>query len=209
MSLFQRLSRALFDAAASEGAAPWEIGRAQPALVELLEECPPRAPVLDVGCGTGDLTLHLAGAGLDVLGIDFSEAAIRRARRKVEDVSIPTGSIEFEVADATHPTRLGRQFGAVVDSGFLHMLGAADRDRFLRELTLVMPAGGRYYVLALAARGRGLLPRPGLSEHRLRTWFTTERGWRLVELRPATFQLLALAKPALLACAERQPAPPS
>jgi SAM-dependent methyltransferase len=205
MSIFQRLSRTLFDAAAAEGAAPWEIGRAQPALVELLEEYPPRGPVLDVGCGTGDLVLHLAQRGLDVFGVDFSEAAIRLAKHKAGNLPLPAGSIKFEVADATHPALLAEKFGAVVDSGFMHMLGAAAQDRFLRELALVLPAGGRYYVLALAARRRGLVPRPGISDHQLETWFAIERGWSLLELRTSQFQLRGKAEPAIVACAERHP----
>lgn len=37
--------------------------------------------VADVGCGAGRVTAHLAGAGLDVLGLDLSAAMVDVARR--------------------------------------------------------------------------------------------------------------------------------
>ncbi len=42
-------------------------------------------PVLDVGCGTGRVMLHLAVAGHRVQGIDLSAAMLERGRRKVKN----------------------------------------------------------------------------------------------------------------------------
>ncbi|TDD16782.1 class I SAM-dependent methyltransferase [Kribbella turkmenica] len=39
-------------------------------------------PVLDVGCGPGDLTAYLAGRGLDVSGVDLSPRMIEHATRR-------------------------------------------------------------------------------------------------------------------------------
>ncbi len=48
---------------------------------ELAEEY--GGPILDVGCGTGRVMLHLAQEGYDCVGIDTSAAMLARARRKV------------------------------------------------------------------------------------------------------------------------------
>ena len=59
------------------------MGGAQPALAALLAEYPPADPVLDVGCGSGDLAIALAKGGGHVLGIDFVPAVIEQARAKL------------------------------------------------------------------------------------------------------------------------------
>lgn len=101
---------------------PWDIGGPQPALMALVSDYPPRNPILDVGCGTGDLAIALAQQGWQVLGIDIVATAITAARAKQHRL-IPAvaGRLEFAVADAAQPAQLQRQFGAVVDSGFLHL----------------------------------------------------------------------------------------
>src|SRR5512138_324252 len=117
------------------GTAPWDVGRPQPALVALFDEYPPLSPALDVGCGSGDLAIHLAQRGLQVTGIDFVEAAITQAREKARSLpSEVARALEFQVADALQPSLLQRQFGSVVDSGFLHLFDLEQRDRFADEL---------------------------------------------------------------------------
>lgn len=56
--------------------------------------------VLDLGCGPGHLTAHLASAGVDVAGVDPVEAFVSIARARFPGVSYEVGS-----------------FGSVVDSG--------------------------------------------------------------------------------------------
>jgi ubiquinone/menaquinone biosynthesis C-methylase UbiE len=80
---------------------PWDINGPQPALSALLAEYPPTNPVLDVGCGSGDLAIFLAQRGLQVLGIDFVEAAITQAREKVGSLPPEVARfLDFQVADA-------------------------------------------------------------------------------------------------------------
>ena len=41
-------------------------------------------PVLELGCGTGRVTIPIAEAGVDVVGLDSSEAMLDAASRKLE-----------------------------------------------------------------------------------------------------------------------------
>src|SRR5262245_1213642 len=93
-----------FDSAYGE-TPPWDIGEAQPDLIALFNEYPPAGPVLDLGCGTGDLALALARRGLTVLGIDLAEAAIHQARAKAAAVADVGRLTEFRVGDALHPAQ--------------------------------------------------------------------------------------------------------
>src|SRR4051794_16008698 len=65
------------------GTAPWDIGRPQSQLVAIADRV--IGPVLDAGCGTGENALFFAGQGHRVVGIDFVEEAIRRARVKASE----------------------------------------------------------------------------------------------------------------------------
>ena len=61
---------------------------------------PAPASVLDVGCGTGSLSVLLAQAGHDVHGVDFSERMIAVGRAKAEKAGV---AARFEVGDAQAP----------------------------------------------------------------------------------------------------------
>ena len=187
---------------------PWDVGGPQAALMELLDEYPPAGPVLDVGCGSGDLAIALAGRGLEVTGIDFVGRAIADARRKAAALPADVAArLAFEVADALRPSRLGWRFGAVVDSGFLHVLDPGDRERFAGDLAAALVPGGRYYLLAFVVT----FPVPNtpreVSARELGALFPAEHGWRMVACRPAEFQSRIAPVPAISACVERSPCP--
>lgn len=66
------------------------------------------APVLEVGCGTGRVTFHLAGAGFAVTGVDLSAAMLERARRKAAgraDLNDMVSFIQADAAQAAYPDR--------------------------------------------------------------------------------------------------------
>nr|WP_206315040.1 class I SAM-dependent methyltransferase [Streptomyces sp. C1-2] len=50
-------------------------------------------PVADVGCGTGRVTAHLCGLGLDAFGIDLSPGMLEVARRDHPGVRFDLGSM--------------------------------------------------------------------------------------------------------------------
>ena len=187
---------------------PWDIGRAQPAMSALIDRYPPTGPILDVGCGSGDLAIYLAQLGHRVTGIDFVQAAIDCAREKANRLPpVVARLLDFQVAEALKPSLLQKQFGAVVDSGFYHLFEPEECDPFIDDLARVLPPGGRYYLHAFAIDfGVPNLPRP-VSADELQASFTPFRGWRIVEIRSGGFlSRVAPPVPAILACIERLPA---
>lgn len=58
--------------------------------------------VLDVGCGPGRITGHLAGLGLDVAGVDLSPAMVAVALERLPGLSFGVGSLEaLDVPDGS------------------------------------------------------------------------------------------------------------
>lgn len=104
--------------------------------------------VLDACCGTGDLALaaRKAGAG-EVVGLDFSEQMLERARRKGPEVEWIQGDVlELPFADGSFDA-------ATVGFGVRNV---ADLERGLAELRRVLRPGGRVGVLEIT-RPRGPL----------------------------------------------------
>lgn len=186
--------------------APWDIGAAQPALLALFDEFPPGEPILDVGCGTGDLAIALAQRGHRVLGADFAERAIAQAKERAAALPSVVGErLAFTVADALRPSAIAGDFAAVVDSGFLHLFDDDDRDRFAAELARTLAAGGRYYLLAFATEFDLPNTPRRVGEEELRRRFAAEQGWAVLALRPASFESRIAPVPAIAACIERRP----
>jgi demethylmenaquinone methyltransferase / 2-methoxy-6-polyprenyl-1,4-benzoquinol methylase len=101
--------------------------------------------VLDVCCGTGDLSFELAervSPGGHVVGCDFSEQMLDLAREKAADRGVP---VRFEWADALQLPYDHDRFDAVT-VGF-GVRNFADRDKGLAEMARVLKPGGRLVIL--------------------------------------------------------------
>jgi ubiquinone/menaquinone biosynthesis C-methylase UbiE len=195
--------RTFFDSV-YQASAPWDIADAQPALTRLFTEYPPESPVLDVGCGSGDLAIWLARHGLTVIGVDFAATAVAQANAKRDALEPDVARrVTFALGDALRPSERGQQFGAVVDSGFLHLFDHAERDRFAVELAKTLRHGGRYYVLAFATTFDVPNTPLQVDEGELRARFSLDRGWRVLSCVPAEFHSRIGPVPAMCACIER------
>ena len=131
---------------------PWDIGRPQPAFLQLARAGALRGRVLDAGCGTGEHALMATGLGLDTTGIDAAPTAIGIARRKAQERGLP---VHFVVGDALDLEALGTTFDTVIDCGLFHIFDDADRARYVHSLGAVIPAGGRYHMLCFSEHQPG------------------------------------------------------
>jgi demethylmenaquinone methyltransferase / 2-methoxy-6-polyprenyl-1,4-benzoquinol methylase len=100
----------------------------------------PGSRALDVATGTGDLAVALREAGAEVVGCDFSEEMLERARRKEP-------SVRFEWADALALPYEDDSFdAATVGFGARNF---SDLSRGLAEMARVVRPGGRVVVLEI------------------------------------------------------------
>jgi demethylmenaquinone methyltransferase/2-methoxy-6-polyprenyl-1,4-benzoquinol methylase len=105
----------------------------------------PGSKVLDVATGTGDLAIEAASRGAEVVGSDFSEGMLARARTKA-----PT--IRFEQADALALPYPDDSFdAATVGFGARNF---AELERGLSEMARVVRPGGRVVVLEITTPSR-------------------------------------------------------
>jgi cyclopropane fatty-acyl-phospholipid synthase-like methyltransferase len=169
-----------FDEAYREGAAPWDIGRAQPDLVHLVESGLITGRVIDIGCGTGENALHIATAGLDVVGVDGSAEAIRQARDKARQRDV---SIRFEVADVLDLAEHAQRFDTATDSGVFHVFADEDRPRYQRSVGGVLRPGGHLFLLCFSERQPGDWGPRRVTQAELRETFTG--GWHLDSIEAA------------------------
>lgn len=98
--------------------------------------------ILDIGCGTGSLSVLLAGLGHKVTGIDLSPAMISLAQAKAA-----TGGfqIEFHVMDAAFPQFPDQQFDVIICR---HLLWALpEPEQVLRRWIELLKSKGRLILI--------------------------------------------------------------
>ena len=113
--------------------------------------------ILDIACGTGDVTLHIArtAPGVSITGVDLSAGMLEVAERKLKRLDAEVRSrIDFVQADALH---LPFADGLTVAYGVRNF---QDLPTGLREMRRVLAPGAPIVVLELCEPALPLL-RPG------------------------------------------------
>jgi SAM-dependent methyltransferase len=162
--------------------APWDIGKPQGWFAAIADRL--TGPVLDAGCGTGEHALFLASRGRRVVGIDFVEEAIRRARRKAAERGL---AVQFLVKDATTLGDWGERFASAIDSGLFHCFSDDDRRRYVRGLAQVVEPHGRLFLACFSDEEPGTEGPRRVSRPELYEAFAD--GWDVESVRRCRFEL--------------------
>ena len=162
---------------------PWDIGRPQREFVELAGSGAITGDVLDVGCGTGENALYLAGRGHRVWGIDAAPTAIEKAQEKAKERGI---QVTFLIRNTLNLDQIDRVFDTVIDSGFFHTLSDEERPCFIRNLSGVIKSGGQYFMLCFSDREPGGYGPRRVTKEEIRDAFRD--GWHINYIRAAVFE---------------------
>jgi ubiquinone/menaquinone biosynthesis C-methylase UbiE len=108
----------------------------------------PHLDVVDLGCGTGALTVEIARWARSVLAIDRSADALAAARARAQREGVT--NVEFLPADV-HELQVRRRFDLVVASQSLHFVD--DADRVIAQARRLLKKGGKLLVLELLPHG--------------------------------------------------------
>ena len=142
---------ATFDCEADHGLGDPETRQAwQRLLLQLLP--PPPAMILDLGCGTGSLSLLMAEEGYQVSGGDFSEQMLIQARAKATHNG---QRIDFHLMDVANPQLGEHKFSVVLCR---HVLWALPEPEVVlqRWAKLLLPGGKLVLIEGFWMTGAGL-----------------------------------------------------
>src|SRR5258708_4079128 len=118
--------------------------------------------VLELACGSGRLTIPLAKAGLDIVGLDLAPTMLSRARARARAAGVEVTWIE---ADMRH-FDLGRRFGFIfiATNSLLHLATSEDlalclaSAAQLSRITWFFSASGRPDFLTVPLHLRNIFP---------------------------------------------------
>ena len=102
-------------------------------------------PVLEIGCGTGRITIPIAEAGVPIVGLDRAPAMLEVARRKIAGLPEETRQRIQTVEGDMRSFDLDRRFPLAIMPyrAFLHMMTADDQRQALMQIREHLADGGR------------------------------------------------------------------
>ena len=104
--------------------------------------------ILDIGCGTGFISLELSRMGHDVLGLDRNDRMIEIATRTKRTSDSVIGKLQYEVADFDKWSGTAGAYDVVMFSRVLHDL--PDPENILRKTHRLLKSHGRLVCLEYA-----------------------------------------------------------
>jgi len=131
--------------------------------------------ILDLGCGTGDLSAEISSSGAHVMGMDFSAKMIEQAKKKYPEINFVVGNAEEFTFQET--------FNAVFSNAALHwmtrpaMVISCVNDVLAEGGRFVVEFGGKGNVQKIVEAISNVLSRDyGIDASKLNPWYFPSIG---------------------------------
>jgi ubiquinone/menaquinone biosynthesis C-methylase UbiE len=134
--------------------------------VSLWADLPPGARVLDLGCGAGldaVIAAERVGPAGQVIGVDFSEAMLARARQGGAEAG--RANVEFRQGDAEAMPLADGEIDVAMANGLFNL--NPERAAIFRELARVLRPGGTVFAAEMILRE----PLPPEEQGDISNWF--------------------------------------
>jgi SAM-dependent methyltransferase len=178
---------------------PWSRSVIEDVAFYVEEASKAEPPVVELGVGTGRITVPIAAAGIQVIGVDSSPGMLEVCREQVEVAGV-SDLVDLRLGDLRDPPVEGR-FELVVCPfrTYLHLHDDADRLAALRAAHDLLVDGGRLVFDVFApgeddiaeTHGRWLEREPGIFERA--DWDRATRMLTLSVRGPESETTMALA----------------
>jgi methyl halide transferase len=125
--------------------APWDIGRPSTDLKQAVENSTLRpCRVVELGCGSGNDAIYLAGRGFDVTAIDIAPNALSQAEKKARNAGV---KVRWLHADVLEPPEL-EPFDLIYDRGCYHGVRRQNAAGYVETLRRLSRPGTQVLILA-------------------------------------------------------------
>jgi len=139
-------------------------------ILNALPDVRPHGEILDVGCGTGEISNFLSQFGGNVCGIDLSKDSIKIAKKRYPE-------IEFYYDDITKKTKHNPTFDFIFSIGVLHHI--PEIDKAIENIKLCMNRN-TYFVVSVYNKYSTILFKPKLNSNIARTKDWTSHPYRMM-----------------------------
>ena len=163
------------------GTMPWDFGGVPAALKSFLPRSSGKRKVLIPGCGSGYEVQAFHEAGYDVSAIDFSPAAVERAKKVLGDLA---GCV---VLGDFFTYKFGRRFDLIYERTFMCSMAADRWPDYVARVSELLSAEGRLIGFFLYGQAATLGPPFAISESESQRLFQSR--FRLLRNDPVTDSL--------------------
>jgi SAM-dependent methyltransferase len=113
-------------------------------LAFLDRHCPQPGRLIDLGCGTGRLLIHLAQRGYPVVGVDLSEAMLKVVRTKAREAHLDVPLLQANLVELDALQNQSFAYAACLFSTLGMVNGQEQRRRVVAHAHRLLQPGGKF-----------------------------------------------------------------